>query len=871
MNAFERTNLWRATLGRRADDENAEAREKLRQSYLVFRDRAGDVLKQIAKDVPNLTIHDLTHVDALWEIANLIVGPTVNFTPAEAYVLGGAFLLHDAAMTVVAFPGGLKELQSTVEWGDAIIASLITREIEVTPERIISPPRDVLNEALLSTLRLFHARQAADLPRMSWIKPDTGEQLWLIDDEALRNYYGPHIGKIASSHWSDAYHLANELVPLITAGPGVPSDWVVNPLKIACLLRVSDAAHLDYRRAPSLLMALHGPGPGSLKYWTFQNRLGKPSLQHDAIVYSGGEFTINDVDAWWGCFEALRLLDLELKRVDAVLQDNGLPRLIAKRVAGVEGPDFLKRYIPTKGWTPIDASVKVTEVRRVVEMFGGSKLYGDNPLVPIRELIQNAADAIRAKQVLRRMPTSFGRIEVQLHQEEDGWWLDVLDNGVGMSSRVLTQVLLDFGSRFWTGPVVREEMPGLLGKGMQARGSFGIGFFSVFMLGDKVRVTTWKDGSAAQDACTLEFREGVGSRPILREPLLLESLSEPGTRVSILLRNVPHEPKGLLWAGENWEGKPILRDFGAAVASIAPTLDVSLEVVYGTGRSVVVRESDWMEIAGNDLLNRISQKSEKMQRAATMLRPLRDSEGNIFGRAALDWETFIFFQERGIVTVDGLRATEVQHLTGILVGKVPENLARDSAFPSVPLPVLSQWATEQGRLFLQASSSNRLDSSKSNQRILLTIAALVLKCGGDIGELPIVMLDNDGLSRKSFCSYIANLGEFFLLEGDVEYDEDVDEVHPRQFAESFSFASDLLRVSKESPVMLRIGNIAWPEYLLESGRPRTLLELVWKEVKEVWGDFEVEETEMEVGEVESEPIRRTAMRVIRSNQEVNGS
>jgi hypothetical protein len=133
------------------------------------------------------------------------------------------------------------------------------------------------------------------------------------------------------------------------------------------------------------------------------------------------------------------------------------------------------------------------------------------------------------------------------------------------------------------------------------------------------------------------------------------------------------------------------------------------------------------------------------------------------------------------------------------------------------------------------------------------------------------MLDNDALSRKSFWSYITGLDEFFLLEGDVEYDEDVDEVHPRQFAQSFSFASDLLRVSKESPVMLRIGNIAWPQCLLESGRPRTLLELVWKDVKAVWGDFEVEETEMEVGEVEGEPIRRTAMRVIRSNQEVNGS
>jgi hypothetical protein len=33
----------------------------------------------------------MTHIDALWETADVIVGGDISFTPFEAFVLGGAF------------------------------------------------------------------------------------------------------------------------------------------------------------------------------------------------------------------------------------------------------------------------------------------------------------------------------------------------------------------------------------------------------------------------------------------------------------------------------------------------------------------------------------------------------------------------------------------------------------------------------------------------------------------------------------------------------------------------------------------------------------------------------------------------------------
>jgi hypothetical protein len=53
--------------------------------------------------MPTYTVHDLTHADALWETASLVTGPDVELNPAEGFVLGAAFLFHDAAMGLAAY------------------------------------------------------------------------------------------------------------------------------------------------------------------------------------------------------------------------------------------------------------------------------------------------------------------------------------------------------------------------------------------------------------------------------------------------------------------------------------------------------------------------------------------------------------------------------------------------------------------------------------------------------------------------------------------------------------------------------------------------------------------------------------------------
>src|SRR3546814_15930147 len=98
----------------------------------------------------------------------------------------------------------------------------------------------------------------------------------------------------------------------------------------------------------------------------------------------------------------------------------------------------------------------------------------DLPTVSLRELIQNAADAVQARRRFDERDSDYGLISVGLEDRVDGTWLLVEDNGIGMSELVLTGPLLDFGTSFWRSPLAMDDFPGLLAAGMTPIGRFGI-------------------------------------------------------------------------------------------------------------------------------------------------------------------------------------------------------------------------------------------------------------------------------------------------------------------------------------------------------------------------------------------------------------
>jgi hypothetical protein len=95
MTPMDEFDLWQRTLADQSDRLKLP-REILRLAFLSFRDRTSQLVGEIGALLPGLTVHDITHLDTLWSVADQIAGPDYPLNPAEVFVLGGAFLLHDA-------------------------------------------------------------------------------------------------------------------------------------------------------------------------------------------------------------------------------------------------------------------------------------------------------------------------------------------------------------------------------------------------------------------------------------------------------------------------------------------------------------------------------------------------------------------------------------------------------------------------------------------------------------------------------------------------------------------------------------------------------------------------------------------------------
>src|SRR4051794_3608286 len=93
--SFKNTRLWRAALVEfELSGPDAEESDFFRLHLLGMRERVKPLVSRIAADMPGYTVHDITHLDALWETASLIAPNELTLNPPEAFVFGGAVLLR---------------------------------------------------------------------------------------------------------------------------------------------------------------------------------------------------------------------------------------------------------------------------------------------------------------------------------------------------------------------------------------------------------------------------------------------------------------------------------------------------------------------------------------------------------------------------------------------------------------------------------------------------------------------------------------------------------------------------------------------------------------------------------------------------------
>lgn len=632
--SYQDTSLWKRTLG--LYDSNVEP---LRNSFLRAREHAEFLLGKIRNDFPNLTVHDITHVDSLWNVADTIIGPDYRINPLEGYILGIAFLIHDAALSYNTV-GGIDKLRGSIQWKDAFADGPGDKNEE-----------EFKKECDFDAIRALHAKYAEDIPTQVY-KNDNGSTFYIIENDDYRTYFGELIGMIAASHHWSIDDVESKLEPQVNPIAEVPGDWEINAQKLACILRCADAGHIDNGRAPYNIYRSLNINGVSRYHWESQVRLGqvRPNKKDPGklLITSIKSFSKNEFAAWNVAYEAVRIFDEELKKSNDLLKSIDEDLVFPfTGVSGANSKEELAEHIKTIGWQPCNFGVHTSNVKLLIENLGGSKLYGEKNklLVVLRELIQNARDAIHAKQKLEESFDN-GRIIIRFLVEDNQCFIEVEDNGIGMSLDCIKNHLLDFGSSYWKSSLSKNENEGLRSKGFKSIGQFGIGFYSVFMVANYVDVRTKRYDSGNSKARQVEFPEGLTLSPILSNCELesgvstiiriklqdtIDEIASQSDLFSVIYDIMTHSElhsKEKIWISDVM---PML----LSLISVGLDCDVYYggSCVHKNVKSIGFNKKEWLS---GLCINYSSTFARDIERIAETLDFIKDERGNIIGLITID-------------------------------------------------------------------------------------------------------------------------------------------------------------------------------------------------------------------------------------------
>ena len=123
-------------------------------------------------------------------------------------------------------------------------------------------------------------------------------------------------------------------------------------------------------------------------------------------------------------------------------------------------------------------------------------LYSDHEIF-LRELVANAVDATQKMKALAasgEYASELGELSVRIELDEAARTLKIIDNGIGMTAeevdRYINQIAFSSAGEFLE--KYKDQLNSIIGH-------FGLGFYSAFMVAEKVTIETlsWKEGAKA--------------------------------------------------------------------------------------------------------------------------------------------------------------------------------------------------------------------------------------------------------------------------------------------------------------------------------------------------------------------------------------
>jgi hypothetical protein len=497
--------------------DNDEVKDYLLGDIKKIIKDAGQILDVSYQSVPEFTLHDSEHAKRVIDrMADIIPEQTFNeLGVLECAILILSAFLHDIGMSpkrekILQYRSLLLEENSDVSDLDDLdeFRDYLTTEWYITKPPIDSDRHEqsriiFADQIITGWVRKNHVKHGLRTIEEHINKEDG----WRFKYSNIDNY-SLWVWRICKSHEQDVKFLENNTEFSIER---VRPNETCNLLYLAIILRIADVIEFDPERAPDVLYKHQGiNNQQSVIEWHKHASIRSYQVRNDTLC-----LTTRPTRAIYykAVKDMIYYIEEQIKECRCLIDKVGLngtnikPEEYKYHFNLKPSVDCDIKEDPPDSYTFIDAAFK-PDTDQVLKLFASAEMYRNNPWVALRELLQNAFDAVREKHArLRLNKSKLGQdwrnilalnddyVEISVEVRDKDIYLICKDSGVGMEKRHIEDYILHTGrssnDSLDIARIRRECSDNKIP--FERTGKFGIGILSYFMIADEVTFITCRD------------------------------------------------------------------------------------------------------------------------------------------------------------------------------------------------------------------------------------------------------------------------------------------------------------------------------------------------------------------------------------------